>query len=531
MKFNLSTLKERGIRVVSNAGGINPHACAKALLELAAQLGVSVKVAVVDGDDVLPNMPALREQGVGDFYTSAAMPAKLVSANAYLGAFPIAKALDEGADIVITGRTVDSALVLGVLIHEYGWQRRDYDLLAAGSLAGHIIECGCQATGGLHTDWELVPGWAQMGYPVIDVAADGSFSVSKPEGTGGLVNTAVISEQLLYEIGDPGAYALPDVICDFTQVRVEQLSNNVVSVRGAKGHAPGPQYKVSATYVDGYRCIACLTIIGFDAASKAQRTGEAILERTRGLFARLGLPDYSATRIDVLGLEGDYGAAAIHHPLREAVLRLVVSHPVKMALDIFSTEIAPAGTSYAPGTTGSFGIGRPKASPQVKLFSCLIPKSAVTPVVTMGEVSWTCPDEFMAETADTDFEQAPGAHVIQEVPAVKLGKTQGQLIDLAYARSGDKGDTSNIGIIARRAEWLDAIKAQVTPETVKAYLSHLVKGSVTVYDVPGIHAINVLMTQALDGGGMSSMRNDPLGKGMAQVLLSMPVYLPKGFNE
>ncbi|HVE53269.1 MAG TPA: acyclic terpene utilization AtuA family protein, partial [Ramlibacter sp.] len=284
MKAVLRDVVAKGIRVISNAGGVNPQACGRALEALAAEQGVALKIAVVTGDDVLALWPQLREQGVRELQTGAALPERLLTANAYLGALPIRAALDAGADVVITGRCVDSAVTLGALMHSFGWGADDHDRLAQGSLAGHIIECGCQATGGLHTDWEAVPDWAHIGYPVIECQADGSFVVTKPEGTGGLVNTAVVAEQVLYEIGDPRRYLLPDVTCDFTGVRLEPDGEHRVRVTGARGIAPGPQYKVSGTFMDGYRCNAQLTIVGRDAARKAQRTGEAILVRTRELF-------------------------------------------------------------------------------------------------------------------------------------------------------------------------------------------------------------------------------------------------------
>jgi hypothetical protein len=216
MKAILKDVVAKNIRVISNAGGVNPQACAQAIRALAAEQGVAVKVAVVLGDDVMPLVDALRGEDVRELQSGAPLPAKLVTANAYLGALPVKRALDAGAQIVITGRCVDSAVTLGALMHEFGWAVDDYDRLAQGSLAGHIIECGCQATGGLHTDWESVPDWPNIGYPVIECHADGHFVATKPAGTGGLVNCAVIAEQMLYEIGDPRGYLLPDVRCDFT---------------------------------------------------------------------------------------------------------------------------------------------------------------------------------------------------------------------------------------------------------------------------------------------------------------------------
>ena len=237
MRNVLAQVAKKRIRVLANAGGINLESCRQALLRLAAELGVSLRVAVVEGDDVngrLQELDPVQMDGV----TPAEVPAKTLSANAYLGALPVARALDEGADVVITGRCVDSALTLGPLIHEFGWRVDDYDRLAAGSLAGHIIECGCQATGGLHTDWERVPDWADAGYPILECAADGTFVVTKPPATGGLIEPLAVAEQLVYEIGDPKAYVLPDVVCDFTDVRIVGVGEGRVGVSGPRGLAP-----------------------------------------------------------------------------------------------------------------------------------------------------------------------------------------------------------------------------------------------------------------------------------------------------
>lgn len=517
----LATCKARGIRLIANAGGVNPLACARALERLAAELGVSVKIAVVTGDDVMPLLPALRAQGVTDFQSGAQMPERVISANAYFGALPIARALALGADVVVTGRVVDSAVTLGALMHEFGWRADDYDRLAAGSLAGHLIECGCQATGGLFTDWREVPDWANMGYPVIECHADGSFVVSKPENTGGLVSVPSVAEQMLYEIGDPANYILPDVVCDFTEVRLQADGPQRVRVTGARGKPPTDRYKVSATYADGYRCTGTLTITGFEAAAKARRSGEAILERTRSIFRRLGLGDYSATDLSVLGMEDAYGPHARPHDLHEAVLRLAVSHRQKEALEIFAREIAPAGTSWSPGTTGSLNAGRPNVTPQIKQFAFLLPKTEVVPQVTLEGAT-----EVVAVPPGSSAPLAPGAD-LESACAPLASPVTVPLIRLAWGRSGDKGDSSNIGIIARKAEYLPWIAAQVTAPAVAAYLRHLVAGRVTRYALPGVGAFNFVLERALGGGGMASLRGDPLGKGMAQILLGMPVRVPR----
>ena len=520
MKAILKDVVAHNIRVISNAGGVNPQACAAAIRALAAEQGVKVKVAVVLGDDVLPLVDALRAEDVRELQSGATLPSRVLTANAYLGALPVKRALDEGAQIVVTGRCVDSAVTLGALMHEFGWTEGDHDRLAQGSLAGHIIECGCQATGGLHTDWESVPDWPHIGYPIVECRADGRFTATKPADTGGLVNTAVIAEQMLYEIGDPRAYLLPDVICDFTAVTLTQAGEHRVDVQGARGRAPGPAYKVSSTYLDGFRCTGQLTIVGIDAARKARRTGEAILARTRALFAQAGLADYSRTHIEVLGSEaGNFGPHAQAAQVREAVLHLAVMHPQKAALEIFAREIAPAGTSWSPGTTGA--AGRPSPAPCIRQFAFLLDKARLQPVVDIDGVMHAVP---APKTQAPDPDPVPPEH---PAPAPWPAGEEVPLIQLAWARSGDKGNTSNIGVIARRPEWLPLLRAQLTPERVAQWLAHLVKGPVTRYDVPGIHAMNFVCEQALDGGGMASLRNDPLGKGMAQILLTMPVRAPR----
>ena len=537
MKAILKDVVAKNIKIVSNAGGMNPHASAAALAAIAAGQGVAIRIAVVEGDDVLPLIPELRSQGVTELQSGAPLPERLLSANAYLGAAPIKQALDAGAQVVITGRCVDSAVTLGVLMHEFDWGFDDLDKLAQGSLAGHLIECGCQATGGLHTDWQNVPDWDNIGYPVLQCSPDGSFVVEKPPQTGGLVSVATVAEQLVYEIGDPANYMLPDVVCDFTQVQLTQIGEHQVSVRGARGKAPTPHYKVSATYAHGFRCSGQLTIVGLEAVAKAQRTGEAILTRTRRLLADAGLRDYGDSLIEILGSESCYGAHKNPHvqTSREAVLRLTVTHSSKDALALFAREIAPAGTSWSPGTTGAGG--RPSPSPMIRQYAFLLDKTALQPVVVMdGERTLV---EIAAHQSPVHVDSFPSVRVEPVETPATLRQAQGErnvdsaaavtvpLIQLAYARSGDKGDTSNIGLIARQPAYLPYIKASISEESVAAWLTHLVKGQVTRFDLPGIDAVNFVCEQALGGGGMSSLRNDPLGKGMAQIVLDMPVKIPK----
>ncbi len=513
----LPEIAARGIRVLSNAGGMNPRGCAAALAKRAETAGVALRIAFVEGDDVLAS-------------AHDRVPKRALSANAYLGAFPIAAALDAGAQIVIAGRCVDSALPLAALIHEFGWRRDDWDRLAAGSLVGHILECGAQGSGGLHTDWERVERWDDIGYPIAECEADGTFVVTKAEGTGGLVVPAAVAEQMLYEIGDPGAYVLPDVVCDFTQVTMTSAGDQRVRVAGARGRPATASYKVSATYVDGLRSVAMLAIIGIDAAAKARRTAEAILKRTRAIFRERGLADYRDTLIEILGAESVYGPHSRATGAREVLMRLSVEHDDPRALEIFGREIAPAGTSWSPGTTGAGG--RPKATPVVKLASFLVPKSDVEAFVeldgTRTRIDCSPPAGSQAgEPPDGPARGEPPPGSESGAPVRANGEThEVPLVRLAWARSGDKGDIANIGVIARSPEFEDLLRAQLTPERVAEYFRHLVRGPVRRYDVPGIHGFNFVLEEALGGGGTASMRIDPLAKGMAQMLLDFPISVP-----
>ena len=519
MKPLLADIVAQGIKVVTNAGGVNPLACKAALEQLAAEAGLSLRVAAVIGDDLLGEADLLRAAGVTEIGSGAPLPARLASVNAYLGATPIARALAAGADVVITGRCVDSALVLGPLMHEFGWASDDYDKLAAGSLAGHIIECGTQCTGGLFTDWEAVPGWDDMGFPIAECAPDGRFVISKPAGTGGLINRASVSEQITYEIGDPAHYMLPDVCCDFSAVTVREVGAERVAVSGARGHAPSDAYKVSATYPDGYRATATMMIGGLEARRKGERVAQAILTRTRRLFGEAGVADYREVSVEMLGAESTYGPHARTQESREVVVKIGVAHPDKRALEIFAREIFPAATAMAQGLTG-FAGGRPPVQPVIRLYSCLIPKTQVNIDVVLG-------GERYGVAAPAGMAACPrlsSAEITAARPPVDGSSVP--LRTLAYARSGDKGDSANIGVLARRAEFLSVLRAQLNTEAVAAWFAHLASGPVTRYPWPGLDGFNFVLEHALGGGGVASLRHDPQGKAYAQMLLDLPIVVP-----
>lgn len=523
MRFTLKDVLAQGVRVVTNAGGVNPLACRDALRALATELGLSPKIAVVLGDDLLPIKEQLASEGIREMYSGAPLPGFLLSANAYFGAKPIVDALADGADIVITGRVVDSALVLAPLVHEHGWRWDDFDRLAQGSLAGHIIECGAQCTGGIFTDWESVPGYDNMGYPIVECAADGAFVVTKPAGTGGLVTPAIVYEQLVYEIGDPRAYLLPDVSCDFSQVHAEQVGPDRVRVHGAKGRAPTDTYKVSATYPDGYKVDVGIFLAGEQAVRKGARVAKALVDKIERLLLARGLGGFRATQIDLLGSESTYGPHARASATREVVVRIAVSHDNRDALKLFLRELPQAGTSMAPGFATLVG-GRPQPATMVKLFSFLIAKARVHASLDLDGMQRTVDDVplMAAAPASVDVAEPPYAAVDS---SYRL-----PLIALAGGRSGDKGNHSNIGIVAREARFVPFIGAALTADAVAKHMAHVldpVNGRVTRYSLPGCHGWNFLLENSLGGGGIASLRADPQGKAHAQQLLAFEVPVPK----
>ena len=522
MKPLLPEIKARGIRVIANAGGVNVQACARALAKAAEETGIELSIGTVEGDDLLGRMDDLRTKDIKGMFDGADLPAELASANAYFGAFPIAAALDAGADVVITGRCVDSAVTLGPLVHEFGWGPEDYDKLASGTIAGHIIECGAQATGGNFTDWQDVAAdWSDMGYPIAVCRADGSFDVTKPQNTGGLVSRLTVGEQVLYEIGNPAAYIVPDVVCDLTNLEIAETGDNVVTVTGIKGRPPTPTFKVSSTYRDGYRATANTVITGFDAVKKARRFAEALLERTRRLFGEHNWGDYRATAVNVIGAETLWGGNARvgADDVREVNLRIDVRHDAREALELFSKETTGVSLSMTTGRCSGGAAGRPKITPVVAQFAFLIDKADAPAEVRVDGKAIDLPalnigtPDTLPEVAAPD---APDGVATAEVP----------LIALAVARSGDKGNDANVGVIARKPEYLPWIRAALTPENVAGWFAHNVEGEVRRYDLPGLKALNFYLTQSLGGGGTSSMHLDTQAKTYGQQILAMPIPVP-----
>ncbi|WP_422345287.1 acyclic terpene utilization AtuA family protein [Parasphingorhabdus sp.] len=532
IKPHIGAIAKQGIKLISNAGGTNPVACAAAVRAVIAEAGLDLKVAVITGDDLTSR--AVDFADAREMFSGEAFPApeNIASINAYLGAFPIATALNRGADIVITGRCVDSAVTLGACIHEFDWSADDLDQLSGASLAGHILECGPQATGGNFTDWESVAGsMDNAGYPIAEIAADGSFIATKPEGTGGIVNIGTIGEQMLYEIGDPQAYMLPDVVCDFSAVTLEQIADNRVAVSGAIGHAAPDSYKTCATYSDGWKMVAPFFFIGMDAKRKAESFAENALKRTRAKLRASNAGDFDEVLIETLGDDSHFGTFGQAAETREVVLKIGVKHRDPKATLLLLKEATGMGLATPPGLA-LFAGGRPKPSPVVRLFSLLVPKSEVSISVTVGNDG----QEF-TETKGTAFDAA--AIQRPDPPALPVGDgpmTQVQLIDLAWGRSGDKGDKSNIGILPRDKSYAPYIWAALGEDIVRERFAHFLTqpddpSSVERYYMPGTGAINFLLHDILGGGGVASMRNDPQGKSYAQILLAAPVSIPQSLQS
>lgn len=383
----LPEIREKQIRVVANAGGVNPAACLRALSKAAREVGVSgLKVGSVAGDDILPRLDEILASGVplanmDDGRPLSEIRARVEAANVYLSSFPISEALGGGASIVVTGRSTDPGLVLGPLIHEFGWGRRDWDRLAAGTIAGHILECGAQCTGGNFSRWWEVEGWDHLGYPIAVAKADGTFTITKHEGTGGLVTVDTVSEQLVYEMGDPSRYVTPDVIADFTSIRLRPDGPDRVAVSGIRGSAATDTYKVSISYLDGFAATGDLTISGPDAREKARVAAEALWGRLK----RAGL-GFEETLTEVVGTgvcHGSIPAGPADPP--EVVLRVGVRDHDQKKVDRFGREIAPLVTSGPPGVTG-FAGGRPKPREVVAFWPALIPKDLVKAEVRVEDL-------------------------------------------------------------------------------------------------------------------------------------------------
>lgn len=521
---HLRRVRERGVRIIANAGGVNPHACAAALRGKAAEQGVPLRIAVVDGADLTPYVSQLADTvemfGHGRIADALAQADPVLALTAYLGALPIASALARGADIVITGRIVDSATTLGALIHEFGWKADDFDLLAAGTLTGHLIECSTQVTGGTFTDWRDVPDWTNIGYPIAECHADGTAVITKPSGTGGIVSVGSVAEQLLYEVENVAAYLVPDVACDFSRVVLEQAGPDRVAVSGARGHSRPDTYKACLTYESGWRGVYAIPIVGPDAATRARRLGDALIARSSGLLRDRNLGEWTRTANEAIGGEAAYGHDGASRA-REVVARFAVEHPQRAAVEMFMAEAA-ASLMLVAGAT------MPLTQQVIKvqhLRSALVPKSVAAVSITIDDETFPVgiPTEGDFDPAGTELDEPPlpgsGTALTETVP----------LVALAWVRSGDKGDLFNLAVIAREAGFVPYLAAALSADAIADRYAHLIEDTAPPVErqyAPGLNALNFVVRGTMGGGLAANIRFDSPGKGNGQQLLDFPIPVP-----
>jgi len=512
----LQQIEEKGITVITNAGGINPRACGKAIESIVAQKGLNLPVAVIDGDDLMPQLLNMAKDECPIIHldsdeTFSEVADRVISANAYIGAGPIVAALQQGAKIIVTGRTYDAASVVAPIVYEFGWAWKDYDRLAAALLAGHLIECGTQSTGGNYSLWKEVPSFSNMGYPLVEVNADGTFYLKKHPGTGGLVSLKTAKEQILYEIGDPRKYMSPDVIADFTSFAIEDAGPNRVFIQNVKGQPPTAYLKVSVTYEAGFKVVAMLVISGPDVIAKAEKFAEMFWERVAHNFIE--------QRTDFVGHSACWGeSAAPPSDPNEIVLRFAARSQDKTGLQKMSHEIAGLILAGPPGVT-VFG-GRPRIQQAYGFWPGLIPRELVTARMLLSgiETHFNCGIDTFGELVTQEESPVP-------VSQFSSKKVRVLLSFVAHARSGDKGDMCNIGVAALEPRFYSELLRELTPEKVSEYFKTNVHGEVIRYRLDNLNAMNFVLRDALDGGGTVSLQLDNQGKTMSQALLNMPVEI------
>lgn len=525
---------DRGVKLITNWGGLDPEGAAAALRKLAAEVGASPRIAVVRGDDLRPRLAELQASGVREMFSGAALPddREISSANAYFGGFPIAAALGAGADIVITGRVVDSALSLGPLIHEFGWTPHDHDKLAAGTLVGHLLECSTQATGGLFTDWEDIPDPANIGNPICECSADGTFVLTKPDGTGGRASIGTAVEQMIYEVSDPQAYFAPDVVADFSGAIFEQIGNDRVRITNVRGYPPTASYKVCATYNEGWRGQIYQPIIGINAAAKARRQAQALFDRTNLILRDRNLKPLNLAHVEVLGAECSQGPRSRQQDSREVVAMMTVDHDEPTGVQIFLKEQISAISAMAQGTAMNLGglTGR-GVLPRMRVFSFLLPKSEVAPIVTIE-------GREIGYRAEISSGYSPEATVRPAEPVVPDDidpEATVPLIRLAWGRSGDKGNLFNVGVFARQPRFYPYIAAALSADAVAGWFAHLVDDPANPradrYLLPGGHGLNFVVHESLGGGATLSARVDTLAKAMGQILLDYPIPVSRAIHD
>ncbi len=526
MREVMGAAMDRGITIISNAGGVRPRACAEALVAVGEELGLSPRVGMVAGDDLMARIRAWHDEGVDMSNMDDGRPLsevidRVTSANAYFGAAPVVRALEEGAQFVVTGRVTDTGLTVAPMIHHFGWEPDDWDRIASGIIAGHVLECGAQSTGGNFTDWHRVGSFHDIGYPIAEVHEDGSFVVTKHEGTGGLVSVETVKEQLVYEMGDPRAYLTPDVVVDFTSIQLEPDGPDRVRVSGIRGAPPTDLLKVSMSYEDGYKASGAVMVCGPEARAKAGAFADILWGR---------LPDYEASLTEHVGHDATWGPLAPAVEPTEIYLRFGVRDHDRDRVREFSKTLAAIILSGPPGVAATGG--RPPVQDVVAYWPCLVPRSrcqAEVAVFGAGDpveatVSFEGPTGAGRVEIETTPPSFPDVDLRGEVVSVPLSV-------LAHGRSGDKGDTCNVGVIARHPAIYPLLVELLTEKRVKEAFDGIAYGDVERFEVPNIWALNFLLHEALGGGGTLSLHIDAQGKTYSHALLSTAVEVDRAYVE
>lgn len=524
-------IKEKNVTVITNAGGINPLGCGLKVLEVLKELHIPLKVAVIAGDNIMdkidqlyPEKASFTNMETGEDF--AAIKEKLQTANAYLGVLPILEALKQGAQIIIAGRVTDTSITMAPMVHEFGWDLSDWDKLAAGVVAGHIIECGAQATGGNFTDWQKVERWDNFGYPIVEMYPDGEFVITKHENTGGLISVDTVREQLVYEMGDPAEYISPDVIADFQTVQLMQESKNRVRVFGVKGRPSTPYLKVSMAYADGYKIDGSIIISGPHALEKARAFKHIF-------WKRIGI-QFERTNTEYVGHNACHETLAPDVESNEILIRYSAYDNDPSKLEEFSKQIAPLILSGPPGVavTG----GRPRIKGVITYWPTLVPKSEINSRVLVYEDGELSNEIEVPSVTGMEMEYkkqvSKNAQISAEsgevsIPLIQPAEAEVRFYDLCLARSGDKGDTANIGVLARSKEIYDFLVKNLTADYMKYLFKEICKGKVIRYELPNILGLNFLLEHSLDGGGTRSLKLDAQGKSYAQAFLNQRIRVPK----
>ncbi len=519
---SLELVIQKKVRVISNAGGINPIGLGREIIKLAKSKKLDIKVGVVYGDDIVNQLYELTTAGekftnmeTGEKFDK--VRSKISSANIYLGAEPVVKALELGCDIIVTGRVTDTGITLAPMIHEFGWAKDDWDKLAAGVIAGHIIECGAQGSGGIITDWEDVKSFHNIGYPIIEMEASGEFTVTKHKNTGGLVCEKSVKEQLVYEMGDPSNYISPDGVACFNTIQLKDEGKNRVRVFGIKGKPEPELLKVSMSFDDGYKASGTLLICGPDVNKKAKVISDIFWKKVGHKFEE--------SRTDLVGTGSIWPKQLGRADTDEIYLKFSVLDKNYKKVNDFGTML-PALILCGPSGMAVTGGGRPKPSTVVAYWPALMRRDnckAKILTIDTKEVEEFLEIEFPIVKHDAVEVSLP---VMKKYKKPTGAKKIVKLRQICYARSGDKGDTANIGLLARTPEIYNWIVDNITSKVVKNFFKGITYGKVVRYELDNLNALNFLLEETLGGGGTKSLMVDPQGKTLSQALLEMQVQVP-----